>query len=861
MLSSRTLTCSFLIALLLLCGTGVASAQPVSASPQVLNFVYQIGGPNPPAQNIYLSASVPTQFSLSVSGATWLTVAPTTGITPSSLVASVTAPANATPGTLTGSIIIGPAASTDALRTVVTVTLQVLAPPQGNLVVTPNSLTFDYQINGPFPQGSYFSVSSTGAAASFNLSTTTYGTGGWLAVSTTGNVTPASVYVSVIPLPTMTPGIYSGAVTVIPNYAGGVAVTVAVTLRVSAGGSLTASPSVLSFSYQSSGFLPPPQTVGVGNSAGGAATFTVSATTTSGGPWLAYTPPTGTTPASVVISVNPTSLGPGTYFGTVNLAPTTPNLSSTVIPVTLTVYGVSQLIADPPSLTFNYTPGGAAPPIQYVAVTSTSSPVNFNVSVSGLTWLHASITSGTTPTGFSVSAAPPSNAAPGTYNANVVLTPNSGGGTSVTIPVAVKVSPPNYLNVGRTSLTFEYSTSGVNPAPVVVPITSSNGPLQFEAFPSVTSAINWLAVSQTSSYTPANLTVTVQPKGLNPGTYSGSILINSEDASNGQQTIAVTLTVTSNPVLQATPYALVFSYQMGTDAPAPQVFVVSSGSTSVPFTASVDPAAGTSWLLVVGRGDTPATAGVGVNPSNLGPGTYVGKVLVKSTDGSAPTLEVPVVLNVAPGPVYLPSTNLVAFQYQINAPTPPAQKVTINASGNNGALVYYTSVLTADGSKWLTVTPDIGSTPSSLTVSINPQGLAAGLYYGLIGISDPGAITPSSYVPVMLQVSTGPMLNIPSQTIVLSAQEGIGGTDTGSLVVQSNGGSYPFHVVTSGGLWLTANPIDGYTNYSVNVVASASGQSVGYYLGVVSVSINGAPESVVNVPVVFTVNPGFAPGN
>ncbi|HXK02057.1 MAG TPA: hypothetical protein VMS37_06620 [Verrucomicrobiae bacterium] len=859
--SSRTLIGPVLIAMLLLCGTGIASAQTIGASPQVLNFVYQIGGPNPPAQNLYLSADSPAQFAVTISGAPWLTVSPTAGITPISLIASVTAPANATPGTQTGSIIIGPPASTDALRTVVTVNLQILAAPQGNLVVNPNSLTFDYQIGGPFPQGTYVSITSTGAPASFNLSTTTYGSSGWLAVSTTAYVTPATAYVTVIPLPTMGPGVYSGAVMVTPNYAGGVAVSIPVTLRVASAGTLVASPSFLSFSYQSGGNLPPPQTVGVGNSTGGAVPFTVSATTTSGGNWLAYTPPSGTTPFSVVISVNPTTLGPGVYYGTVNLVPTASNVSSSVIPVTLTVYGVSQLIADPASLTFNYAPGGAAPPLQYVAVTSTSSPVNFNVSVSGLSWVKASIASGTTPTGFSVSATPPSNAAPGTYNANILLTPTSGGGGSVNIPVAVKVSAPNYLNLSRTSVTFEYSTSGVNPAPVVVSVTSTNGPLQFEAFPSVTSGTNWLAVSQTSTYTPANLTITVQPKGLNPGTYTGSILINSEDASNGQQTIGVTLTVTSSPAFQATPYALVFSYQMGTDAPAPQIFTVSSGSKSVPFTASVDPAAGTTWLLVVGRGDTPAAAGVGVNASGLGPGTYIGKVLVKSTDGSAPTLEVPVVLNVAPGPVYLPGTNLVAFQYQINGPVPASQKVAINASGNNGALVYYTSVLTADGGKWLTVAPDIGSTPSSLTVSINPQGLTAGLYYGLIGVSDPGAITPSAFVPVTLQVSSGPMLNIPSQTIVLTAQAGIGGTDSGSILVQSSGGTYPFHVTTSGGLWLSASPTDGYTNYSVNVVASASGMAVGYYLGVVTVGIPGAPDSVVNVPVVFTVAPGYGPGN
>jgi uncharacterized protein (TIGR03437 family) len=53
--------------------------------------------------------------------------------------------------------------------------------------------------------------------------------------------------------------------------------------------------------------------------AGGTATsFTVTTQTTNGGStWLAATPMSGTTPASITVSVNPSGLAPGTYQGTV----------------------------------------------------------------------------------------------------------------------------------------------------------------------------------------------------------------------------------------------------------------------------------------------------------------------------------------------------------------------------------------------------------------------------------------------------------------------------------------------------------------------------------------------------------------
>ena len=101
---------------------------------------------------------------------------------------------------------------------------------------------------------------------------------------------------------------------------------------------ITVDPGELTFSSQN-GSTPPNQTVNVTTTGSGG--FTVTVATASGGNWLSATPTSGTLPATLTISANPTGLLIGSYSGTVTItAPGTSN-SPKVIPVTLNVSGAS----------------------------------------------------------------------------------------------------------------------------------------------------------------------------------------------------------------------------------------------------------------------------------------------------------------------------------------------------------------------------------------------------------------------------------------------------------------------------------------------------------------------------------------
>lgn len=192
------------------------------------------------------------------------------------------------------------------------------------LAVSPISLTFSYQTGGATPISQTISVTST-PSTSFSAKTSG---AAWLSISPTSGVTPGSIAVSVKP-GSMAAGTYGASVSISSRNR---TVSVPVTLTITASTSnLSVSPSSLAFGFQQGGTIPPSQNLSVASSSGGAISFTDSASAAS---WLSVNRTSGTTPASIGVSVNPGSLAVGTYTGSVQVSS---NSGSATIPVTLTV--------------------------------------------------------------------------------------------------------------------------------------------------------------------------------------------------------------------------------------------------------------------------------------------------------------------------------------------------------------------------------------------------------------------------------------------------------------------------------------------------------------------------------------------
>jgi uncharacterized protein (TIGR03437 family) len=88
---------------------------------------------------------------------------------------------------------------------------------------------------------------------------------------------------------------------------------------------------------------------------------------------------------------------------------------------------------------------------------------------------------------------------------------------------------------------------------------------------------------------------------------------------------------------------------------------------------------------------------------------------------------------VIPQQTFTASPTTLSFSYIIGLTAPPAQTFQLSSSG--GAAPF--SATTPSSASWLQVSPASGSTTATLSVSVNPQGLAAGNYTANITINSP----------------------------------------------------------------------------------------------------------------------------
>jgi hypothetical protein len=579
------------------------------------------------------------------------------------------------------------------------------------------------------------------------------------------------------------------------------------------------SPAALTFNYQSGGAVPSGQNVAL-SSSGTNFNYTVSTSAT----WLAATPVSGTTPGSVSVSVNPQSLSAGTYTGTVSIASSGASNSPRTVAVTLNVTAAQlpALTASPASLTYSYQIGGSAPAAQVVAISS-GSAVSYTTSKS-TTWLSVTPASGTTPGNLSVSVNP-SGLTAGTYTGNVTVTSagasNSPKNVPVTLTVTAATSPT--MTVSPLNLTFNYQSGGANPAAQAVNVTGTT------ALPYSTGTnAAWLSVSPASGTTPGGLSVSVNPSGLAAGTYTGTVTVTGTGASNSPQKVSVTLAVTAtpptNPSLNISPGSISFTYPTGTSTTGTQNLSVTSSGSAMTIAAA---ASGGAWLTVTpASGPTPATLKISANPTGLAAGTYNGKITITSSGAANSPQSVPVQLVVTgtgSGRLRVWPSRAVSFEYEAGHSDPSPRTVRVFSSG---APLGFTAA--AHGGTWISVTPSGGTTPGSLSISVDPTGLASGTYTGNVYIAAQGATGVT--VPVVLRVASGD-------------DDGEGDDGSGG-----RGGdrfhAWPYAYDPAGSNTVAASWMDG-TGASSTATATADSRNQGLLLSKTSSASNQAQAGVV----------------
>jgi uncharacterized protein (TIGR03437 family) len=216
-------------------------ATSVTAAPGTLTFSYQIGAAAlPAAQNLNVTTAPAAQnFVITTAGspanAAWLLVSTTAGRAPATVRVQVN-PTGLPAGTYSATITVAGTSGSPPPQTVVSVTLQVSAPP-ATISATPAALNFTYLTGSPIPHSSLtssFILSSNGTPLSAVISVSG---GSWLRVTPTGNISLVGLLGTITATadPTgLVPGIYTSTIRISAPASANRTLNVTVSLTVSA---------------------------------------------------------------------------------------------------------------------------------------------------------------------------------------------------------------------------------------------------------------------------------------------------------------------------------------------------------------------------------------------------------------------------------------------------------------------------------------------------------------------------------------------------------------------------------------------------------------------------------------------------
>jgi uncharacterized protein (TIGR03437 family) len=437
--------------------------------------------------------------------------------------------------------------------------------------------------------------------------------------------------------------------------------------------------------------------------------------------------------------------------------------------VTLYVSASAQLVLTPANLQpFSAAVGAQSPGAQSITLASTSTDVlNYSVTFLGAggNWLFAGPQNGSTSAGSNVLTVSviTGGLAAGAYTGTVTVTATGPGGAAVAdspvvIPITLTVTSGS-LTLSATDITFPDQTlGGPAPAAQTINIGSSGQALNYTAVANSNNAVTWLSVSPASGNTSSNgaLTVTVDGSKLTAGTYTGTIMVTSPQASNSPVTINVHFRVNGGN-LSAPNTTLTFTQAVGGAAPAAQSIAVTGSPVPLNFTVVSAMINGSNWLSATPlSGTTPSSVQVSVNGASLAVGQYTGTVAIASAGAAGSPITVGVILNVVTPATLTVSPTALTFAYTVGLAAPSSQNLAVTAAGGPGN-VPLTAQVQVDGAAtgWLAVTPATGNAPATFAVSVTTTNLPPGTYTGRIVIGSTNALA-STTIPVTLSVTAIP---------------------------------------------------------------------------------------------------------
>ncbi|MGH8984928.1 MAG: BACON domain-containing protein, partial [Acidimicrobiia bacterium] len=607
-----------------------------------------------------------------------------------------------------------------------------VANDSARLSFSPASLSFTAEEGSGASAQAVELAASDGSATAFTASPDRT----WVSVSPGSGSTPETLTVSV-DAGGLAPGTYGGTVTAeADGYASGtLSVTLTVTERDPEPASLAFSPGSLSFTVEEGSSMSA-QTSELAASDDSSVSFTASADRA----WVSVSPGSGSTPAAVTVTVDASGLAPGTYGATVTAE--AGGYEAGTLAVTLTVTEASTgayelLVSSSPD---------RSNPVALAGETVSGDVYVFVAPEEGVAaarfWLDDPDRSGAP---VQTEGSPPWDFAGGDaqqadpFDTNTVADGShtitaeldlEGGGVEVVSAAFAVANDSARLSFSPASLSYTVEEGSSASAKTVDLAATDGSAAAFTAGADRT----WVGVSPSWGSTPETLTVSVEAGGLAPGTYSATVT--AEAGGYAAVTLAVTLTVTERPP-DGGSYELLVSSSPNRAEPVPLAGTTVGGEIYA-FLDAEDGVSEVAFYL-----DDPDRSGPPVQVERGAPYDFAGTesdgaaapfdsatlvdgghevtALVERSDGSSDVVSAAFrVANDSPALAFSPDS--LSFTVEEGS---AALAQTVDLAATDGSAAAFTA--SADRT-WVSVSPASGSTPETLTVSVDASGLAPGTH-------------------------------------------------------------------------------------------------------------------------------------
>jgi len=300
------------------------------------------------------------------------------------------------------------------------------------------------------------------------------------------------------------------------------------------------------------------------------------------------------------------------------------------------------------------------------------------------------------------------------------------------------------------------------------------------------------------------------------------------------------------PHIELAPDSMMFEAIVGYPPPGPQsLSITNTGQGTLVWSASFS----SSWLSVnPSSGTAPSATAIRVDHAALPEGTYFDTVFISAPDADNSPQGLPIRLEVVtlpPNIVVSPSSfNVSAVQDGLD----PDDRVLNISTDVPGSELNWT---VSNSAGWLGLSPASGTPPDSVTLSFDITGLAFGLYYDTIVVSDPAAVNDPVKVPVTLQiVSDLPVLELDPDTLHVIAVTG-NNAPPKSFDVWNSGEGVMNYSATESSKYITGlSPSTGTAPQAVTVSFATSILAAGDYYDTITVTsaeaINSPQELIVH---------------